>query len=846
MQSEDLPPVPRFVMATAEAPLRPEALDVVKGRTLLITDDEGGVARVAATVLRGHGARVVLVRLRPDTCLEGDVLETDLTDVAKVTELVVMIRQMHGAIDGVLHLLPLRSAPRFEDMDRNTWRDCLHADVMSLFHLAKSAAPVAAGPPAGRTAPKWLIAATSLGAAFGGAYNQSLSPTHGGVAGLMKALATEQAARRVKVVDLDRTHDPEEMAAHLLAELTAADDLAEVAYDGLRRIVLRPIPAAPPSEPIARVTSDSVILITGGARGITAEIAKELAERYQPTLVLLGRSLLPPPSEAADTASVRSPHQLKRALMQRLQRTGDEVSAVRLEALYRNLLKEREIRATIDAIQTVGARCHYLKVDVRDDQAFGDAIDQIYRNHGRLDGVIHAAGVLEDRLARDKTPESFLRVLETKVLGAFTLAQRLRPETLGFLCFFSSVAGRFGNAGQTDYAAANEILNKVAVKLDGQWPGRVFAVNWGPWNSVGMVSPEIERKFLDSGVKLIPPAAGRLAFDEELRFGRKGETEVILGAAASSRRQSRQMKHARLDCPLLNGGSLARRADTEIEFVRTLDPERDAYLQDHRLDGQFVFPMAMAMELAAEVVQRGWPESEFQGIQSLSVLAGIAFERETTVRVVARPHTRRLGESVARSMDVEIAELHRPERPSYRAIVQMGDGLPSSSSTLDGALSDLEPFPLTVDESYRRWLFHGPRFQGILAVEGLNERGIRGLLRPSAPAQCLEPSAGGTWLIDPVLLDCGLQLAILWHRAQHDMTPLPSRFASYRRFGRADENDVRCSLHAASARGGYTLSTTIWFSDAASGRVLSVLEGVEFSCTQSLNRLAHLAPSHSR
>src|SRR5262249_31726398 len=153
-------------------------------------------------------------------------------------------------------------------------------------------------------------------------------------------------------------------------------------------------------------------------------------------------------------------------------------------------------------------------------------IDRMYQSHGRIDGVIHGAGIIEDKLIEDKKAESFDRVLRTKALSAFILSRKLRPESLKFLVFFSSVAGRFGNRGQADYAAASEILNKVALDLDRKWPGRIVSINWGPWAKTGMVSSEVRRQFAERGVPLIEPSDGRRALDEELRLGKKGEVEV--------------------------------------------------------------------------------------------------------------------------------------------------------------------------------------------------------------------------------------------------------------------------------------------------------------------------------
>jgi NAD(P)-dependent dehydrogenase (short-subunit alcohol dehydrogenase family) len=97
----------------------------------------------------------------------------------------------------------------------------------------------------------------------------------------------------------------------------------------------------------------------------------------------------------------------------------------------------REIRATLAALGA-GATAQYHAVDVRDAKTFGAVIDRIYASHGRLDGVIHGAGVIEDKLARDKTPESFARVFETKVNGALAIARHVRDD-IGFIVFFSSI-----------------------------------------------------------------------------------------------------------------------------------------------------------------------------------------------------------------------------------------------------------------------------------------------------------------------------------------------------------------------------------------------------------------------
>ena len=174
-----------------------------------------------------------------------------------------------------------------------------------------------------------------------------------------------------------------------------------------------------------------------------------------------------------------------------------------------------------------GATVDYARADVRDADAMRQVLDRWCGRFGPIAGLIHGAGVIQDKLLRDKTPESFDRVLGIKVEGALTLARLLDPRSLRFAAFFSSVAGRFGNRGQADYAAANEALNKLAIWLDRRWPGRVVSLLWGPWSGVGMVS-DLEGHLGRRGLGMIAPEQGASRLADELSRGTKGDVEVVV------------------------------------------------------------------------------------------------------------------------------------------------------------------------------------------------------------------------------------------------------------------------------------------------------------------------------
>jgi NAD(P)-dependent dehydrogenase (short-subunit alcohol dehydrogenase family) len=212
---------------------------------------------------------------------------------------------------------------------------------------------------------------------------------------------------------------------------------------------------------------------------------------------------------------------LRRHLVEQARAQGKRPLPAEIEEAVSRILKDRRIRATLEACTAAGAMVEYHSLDVCDAQRLGELIDDIYHRFGRIDGVIHGAGVIEDRLLVEKTSESFARVFTTKVSSALTLARRLRPESLKFMAFLGSVSARFGNPGQADYSAANEFLNKLADDLARRWPARVVCINWGPWNEGMVVDPlkDLRWAYARAGLDLIPVSSGTQACLNELRLG---------------------------------------------------------------------------------------------------------------------------------------------------------------------------------------------------------------------------------------------------------------------------------------------------------------------------------------
>ncbi len=134
--------------------------------TVLVTDDQRGVARAVVFDLRARGYHAVRVHhgQRPEGSTEGEGIWADLGSPAAVATLVDRVRSSgRGPLAGMIHALPLRSLPP-AGLDPSAWAARMGPEVRGLFLLARAAADDLAR--AAGNGGSCLIAATALGGAF--------------------------------------------------------------------------------------------------------------------------------------------------------------------------------------------------------------------------------------------------------------------------------------------------------------------------------------------------------------------------------------------------------------------------------------------------------------------------------------------------------------------------------------------------------------------------------------------------------------------------------------------------------------------------------------------------------
>lgn len=276
-------------------------------------------------------------------------------------------------------------------------------------------------------------------------------------------------------------------------------------------------------------STPSVWLVTGGARGVTAACAIELARQVGGTILLAGRSEVTPwPAGLPETGDVKI---LRGLLVERGRQSGARITPAEIDRTARNLLAGAEIRQTVGSIHAAGATAAYIPLDAGDSTAVAVALSQAQEKWGGITGWVHGAGVLADKLAADKTEAELRRVFAPKVGGLMNILGAIDARQLRHIAFFSSAAAFFGNKGQSDYAMANALLASAGRSLARSAPGaRVKVFHWGPWAG-GMVDAALASHFEAQGIPLIPVDEGARIFVNELLAGRRDQVELVVGEA---------------------------------------------------------------------------------------------------------------------------------------------------------------------------------------------------------------------------------------------------------------------------------------------------------------------------
>ncbi len=734
------------------------------GSRVIVMPDSSGVADSLAQQLRSQAVEVlhVTAAAEPDALLK--TLESWLAS---------------GPVQGVFWLPALDNEGPISGMDISAWRAALQVRVKALYASMRRLYEQIAGKGT------FLVTATRLGGQHGYDESGAVAPMGGAVVGFTKAYKRERPEALVKAVDFEAASKPFEIAALLIEEALRDPGAVEVGYkDALRWTV--GLQEQPPetNQPCLTLNNNSVFVITGAAGSIVSAITQDLAAASGGTFYLL--DLVPEPDAAnPDLARFATDKDgLKRDLFARIQARGERATPALVEKEIAALERAQAALSAIRAVEAAGGKAHYFSVNLADAAAVAKVIAEVRKSSGRIDVLLHAAGLERSHFLPDKDAREFDLVFDVKADGWFNLLHAIGDMPLGATVAFSSVAGRFGNGGQTDYSAANDLLCKYTSSFRTTRPQtRGIVIDWSAWGGIGMATRGSIPKMMEmAGIDMIPPEAGIPIVRRELTSGACGEVVIAqrlgvllnewdatggldveaLAASAGAHAQQGPMAGRITGVGVYSG----------LTMETTLDPAVQPFLYDHRIDGTPVLPGVMGIEAFAEVALCLHPGWHIEAIEAVDFLAPFKFyknePRMVTLQALIHPERGKLIADCRLIGRRTLATSTEPQETThFTARVRVSKQAQQAST---GAAPRLTAEGIVDAAHIYRIYFHGPAYQVVERAWWDGER-IIGEMSPHLPSNH-EPSSKPT-LIGPRLVELCFQTAGLWQIAAQSRMGLP-------------------------------------------------------------------------
>ena len=744
----------------------------------------------------GEGQRVLVVESQTRS---GDALARDLIDrkvsVLRLSarlepaELTAKLKDWlaEGPIAGVYFLPALEIEAQLVEMNIRDWQSGLEERLYSLVTIMKAL-------PEGT----FLVCATRLGGLHGYSAEGACAPLGGVVSGFAKAIAREREKTFVKIVDFEATATPAVIASRLIEETLQDPGALEIGWENDLRYGIATLEHPLPTENNFTLEEGSVILISGGSGGIIRPIVEDLARTTHGNFYLLDRIALPA-ADDPDVVRLASDREgLKNELIARLTKDGKRPTPVQIEGALFGIERSATTLQTLEIIRQLGGKAHYLACDVTDPALIDEAIQKIKDAEGHVDAFLHAAGMERSRKLEMKPIEEFRLVVSVKADGFFNLFKAM--EARGILprgiVFFSSVAGRFGNSGQTDYAAANDLLCKVASAMRNQYPGiKAIAIDWSAWGGVGMATRgNIPTLMKMAGIDLVPPGQAAPMVRAELLAG-TGEAIIAgsLGALFETRYPNGGMDLEKADCALRSGQPIHAMLSHVTNFdlnqgltlQAELDPQEQPFLYDHTLKGIPVLPGVMGIEgfsVAAKhigsVLASARGGLEVGKLEDIHFLSAFKFYRKEPRRVTWIASARRESGGLVVYISLESSRLLKTGADEH---IQHFSGKvylrPVEPETPQASVSVPKwngNYTVKAEDIYRLY-FHGPAFQ---VLDGVQRSGdaVIGKLNKRLPA--FTSGEGQALLSTPTLVELCFQTAGIWEIGKTGIMALPSSIES--------------------------------------------------------------------
>ena len=734
-----------------------------KQSRVVVMPDHSGVSKALVKRLEKRGIEVLKINPEVDSATLESQIESWLAE---------------GPINGLYWLAALDHHAPIAEMDRATWKEASRVWIKHLYTTMHALHPQVSGENS------FLVAATRQGGRHGYDGNGAQNPIGGGVSGFVKAYQRECPEALCKVIDFPASRKSAALADRIISETLSDPGIVEIGYQDDQRwaIGLETVPSDETATGV-ELNRDTVFLVTGAAGSIVSAIIADLTAVSAGTFHLL--DLTPEPDRNnPDIARFASDKEgLKRDIFERIKASGEKATPAKVEKELAGLERSQAALAAIEAVENSGGKAVWHCLDLTDDGEIRSVIDQIRERHGKLDVLIHAGGLEISRFLADKPREEFDLVFDVKCDGWHSLLNALEDMPLKAAVVFSSVAGRFGNGGQTDYSAANDLLCKSISSFRGQRPETLgIAIDWTAWGGIGMATRgSIPTMMKAAGIDMLAPEAGIPTVRRELTRG-PSVGEIVVGGRLGILTEDRDPSGG-LDLNVLNGqmhdpmiGHVTGMGLYQGLTVETeLDPAVQAFLYDHKIDGTPVLPGVMGLEGFAALSTLLLPEWHVEAIEDIRFMEPFKFYRNESRKLKLTAHMTAAGDRmVAHCSLVNERQLKGKAEPqistAFRANVHLSKA-PPVSVRIDKPVTANGP-TLQAQDVYQVY-FHGPAYQVLGSAWGDGNGTVVGRLADTLPANH-DPEELPT-VMAPRLIELCFQTAGMYELGVNDRYGLPSR-----------------------------------------------------------------------
>ena len=691
----------------------------------------------------------------------------------------------------------------------------------------------------------------------------------GGLNGLVKTLHHEWNVDDKGVfcrsIDFSNTLSSEKVASLVIDEMLDADtDLVEVGYDVDGRMTL--VGVATDSYQLSggnSINQQSVFLVSGGAKGVTAHCVIEIAKQFQSKFILLGRSVFNA-DEPSWAHGINDEADLKKAGMQALIAAGDKPTPMKVMASIKPILANREISNTLSAIKAAGGEALYVSSDVTNAQSVKDSVEQPIKQLGKISGLIHGAGVLADKFIEQKALTDFEAVYSTKIDGLLSMLAVVDQDALQHLVLFSSAAGFYGNPGQSDYSIANDILNKTAYRFKALHPQtQVLSFNWGPWDG-GMVTPELKRMFKQRGVYIIGLDAGAKLLVSELASASNRCPQILVGNDLSkdnaddttvqnvtnSKTVQDTQESSSVKKSLVSRLSTAPAQPLQHAVIsKSLLATNNTFLNDHVINNNRVLPTVCAIAWMSDAATTSYGDYQYVGFSDYQLFKGVIFDgsEASDYYIELTPMADSTNDTQGSAETIHVKAVIYSHNDDAKPVYHYGAQLILQKNALINKVFSGSKLPTlrlraTPDSSlyHDGTLFHGESLQGINHVVSCNEQGL--LLACQVPD--IANAKQGDFSIEQSNIfanDLVYQAMLVWARQQYGLGSLPTackQWTVYRevKAGEAFFLQLSVTQHDLNERRGSKVVCDIELIDK-NQQLLAQISGAEVRASKALNKM---------